>query len=86
MLIQAIMTAPVITVGPKTPVAEAAKKQRSKKVLAGVRPGSIILLHDGGGQTRPATRDALGPAIDYLKAEGYRFTFPVIGPQAQLKK
>jgi peptidoglycan/xylan/chitin deacetylase (PgdA/CDA1 family) len=44
-------------------------------VLAQVRPGAIILLHDGGGD-RSQTLAALPKIIAALKAEGYRFTTP----------
>jgi peptidoglycan/xylan/chitin deacetylase (PgdA/CDA1 family) len=37
-----------------------------------VRPGSIVLLHPMYG-SRAATRAALGPIIDGLRARGYRF-------------
>ena len=37
-----------------------------------VRPGSIVLLHPMYAG-REATRDAIGPAIDRLRAAGYRF-------------
>ncbi|QXC59424.1 polysaccharide deacetylase family protein [Aquihabitans sp. G128] len=49
-----------------------------RHVLDQVEPGAIILMHDGGGAERQPTIDALGLAIDHLKAEGYEFTFPVI--------
>ncbi|GAB2899757.1 polysaccharide deacetylase family protein [Neomicrococcus lactis] len=35
------------------------------------RPGSIILLHPWFGRT--ATQEAIGPVIDQLKEQGYRF-------------
>ncbi|MCU1496698.1 MAG: polysaccharide deacetylase [Acidimicrobiales bacterium] len=53
-----------------------------RNLLDQVDDGAVILMHDGGGKTRQPTLDALGLAIDHLKAQGYRFTFPVIGPQA----
>jgi peptidoglycan/xylan/chitin deacetylase (PgdA/CDA1 family) len=37
------------------------------------RPGSIILLHDGGDARREKTIDALPGIIDELRGEGYRF-------------
>jgi peptidoglycan/xylan/chitin deacetylase (PgdA/CDA1 family) len=37
-----------------------------------VRPGSIVVLH-GMYASRQATRDALGPIIDQLRARGYHF-------------
>lgn len=44
-------------------------------VMSQVRPGSIILLHDGGGD-RSQTLAALPMIIDNLKAQGYTFTTP----------
>lgn len=41
-------------------------------VLAQTRPGSIILLHPQY-KNREATRAAVGPIIDGLRARGYRF-------------
>ncbi len=41
-------------------------------VLAGVRPGAVVLLHDGGGE-RATTIEALGPLIRELKKRGYTF-------------
>lgn len=40
--------------------------------LAQVQPGSIILMHDGGGR-RSATLEALPELIDTLKGQGYEF-------------
>ena len=49
----------------------------SRRVLAGVRPGSIVLHHDGdgvrGGASRGQTVAALPGIIRGLKARGYRF-------------
>lgn len=42
------------------------------RVLAGARPGAVILLHDGGGN-RSNTLAALPTIIEKLRAEGYRF-------------
>ncbi|HLB25851.1 MAG TPA: polysaccharide deacetylase family protein, partial [Nitrospirota bacterium] len=55
-----------------------AKKDRIvRRILAKVRPGGIILLHDGSdGKTRPdrtATVEALKEIIPALKARGYEF-------------
>jgi len=47
------------------------------KVQAEVNPGAIILMHDGGGN-RGATVIALGLAIDWLRSQGYSFTFPLV--------
>jgi peptidoglycan/xylan/chitin deacetylase (PgdA/CDA1 family) len=43
-----------------------------RRVLAGVRSGSIVLMHDGGGP-RAETLAALPRIIDALRARGYRF-------------
>jgi peptidoglycan/xylan/chitin deacetylase (PgdA/CDA1 family) len=45
------------------------------RILSQVRPGAVILLHDGGG-FRANTVGMLAQLIDTLKAEGYRFTTP----------
>jgi peptidoglycan/xylan/chitin deacetylase (PgdA/CDA1 family) len=42
------------------------------RVTSAVRPGSIVVLHDGGGP-RDQTVAALPRIIDYLRARGYRF-------------
>ena len=41
-------------------------------VLSNVRPGSIVLMHDGGGD-RSQTVGALGAILDGLAARGYTF-------------
>lgn len=41
-------------------------------VLRGVKPGSVVLLHDGGGDRTP-TVQALPQIIDALRRQGYRF-------------
>jgi peptidoglycan/xylan/chitin deacetylase (PgdA/CDA1 family) len=43
-----------------------------KRVVGGVRPGAIVLMHDGGGD-RKQTIDALPNTIKQLKAMGYTF-------------
>jgi peptidoglycan-N-acetylglucosamine deacetylase len=43
-----------------------------QRVLNGVKPGSIVLMHDGGGP-REETLGALPEIIKGLKAKGYRF-------------
>ena len=48
-------------------------------VLGAVRPGSVILLHDGGGD-RSQTVALLGPLIKELKARGYGFATPATPP------
>jgi peptidoglycan/xylan/chitin deacetylase (PgdA/CDA1 family) len=45
------------------------------RVLAQVRPGGVILLHDGGGD-RSQTLAALGQLLDQLPKLGYHFTTP----------
>lgn len=40
-----------------------------------VRPGAVILLHDGGGN-RDQTMAALEQLLPWLTAQGYRFVFP----------
>jgi peptidoglycan/xylan/chitin deacetylase (PgdA/CDA1 family) len=44
----------------------------TQRVLSGVRPGSIVLMHDGGGP-RDQTLGALPEVIKGLKAKGYSF-------------
>ncbi|MCW3015690.1 MAG: polysaccharide deacetylase [Solirubrobacterales bacterium] len=51
---------------------EPGTKVIKKRVLDGVRAGSIVLMHDGGGQRRQ-TLAALPDIIRTLKARGYRF-------------
>jgi peptidoglycan/xylan/chitin deacetylase (PgdA/CDA1 family) len=41
-------------------------------VLRQVRPGSIVLLHDGGGD-RSQTAEALPAIVEGLLAQDYRF-------------
>lgn len=43
-----------------------------RRVLAGVKPGSIVLVHDGGGD-RSQTLAAIPSIIGTLKARGYTF-------------
>lgn len=49
-------------------------------VMQEVQPGSIILMHDGGGRSRATSYVALAYTIKLLKAQGYGFVFPVIDP------
>jgi peptidoglycan/xylan/chitin deacetylase (PgdA/CDA1 family) len=49
------------------------------RILPKVRPGSVILLHDGGGD-RSNTVAMLRPLIDHLKAMGWSFATPMFGP------
>lgn len=44
----------------------------TSRVLGGVRPGSIVLMHDGGGP-RGGTVDSLRASIRGLKKRGYKF-------------
>lgn len=44
-----------------------------KKVITNTRPGSIILLHDGGGESRENTVKALPVIIDKLREKGFEF-------------
>jgi peptidoglycan/xylan/chitin deacetylase (PgdA/CDA1 family) len=43
-----------------------------QRVLADVRPGAIVLMHDGGGD-RSATVASLDATIRSLERRGYRF-------------
>ncbi len=45
------------------------------RVVGQVKPGSIVLMHDGGGD-RSQTLAALPIIIDQLKAQGYTFVTP----------
>ncbi|WP_392477468.1 polysaccharide deacetylase family protein [Nostoc sp. C110] len=52
-------------------------------VLKGAKPGSIVLMHDGGGDRR-RTVEALPQIISGLKQQGYRFvTIPELLQMAQ---
>ena len=42
------------------------------RIVGAAQPGSIILMHDGGGD-RGGTLAALPAIIDTLRARGYRF-------------
>jgi peptidoglycan/xylan/chitin deacetylase (PgdA/CDA1 family) len=49
-------------------------------VMANVKPGAVILLHDGGGD-RSHTLAALPGLIDQLRAAGYEMVLPAtVGP------
>ncbi|TML38918.1 MAG: polysaccharide deacetylase family protein [Actinobacteria bacterium] len=52
-----------------------------QRILDRVRPGSVILMHDGGGD-RSQTVAMLRPLIDQLKARGFSFSTPVDEPPA----
>lgn len=42
------------------------------RAVGGTRPGSIVLMHDGGGP-RAGTAAAVGPIVRQLRAKGYSF-------------
>lgn len=46
-----------------------------RRLLDGVTPGAVVLLHDGGGD-RTQTVDAVARIIPELRADGWRFTRP----------
>lgn len=48
------------------------KKQLSAQVLNNIRPGDVILFHDGGGDRTP-TIEAIKEIIPALQDEGYSF-------------
>jgi peptidoglycan-N-acetylglucosamine deacetylase len=48
----------------------------AQRVLLRLRPGAIVLMHDGGGD-RSETVDALGWLLPHLAAAGWRFGLPV---------
>ncbi|MFK3985106.1 polysaccharide deacetylase family protein [Micromonospora sp. NPDC050397] len=45
------------------------------RLLDGVTPGAVVLMHDGGGD-RAQTVDAVDQVIPLLKSRGWRFTLP----------
>ncbi len=49
------------------------------EVMARLHPGSVILIHDGGGD-RSQTVESLAQIIDKIRGEGYAFT-TVCGPR-----
>ena len=51
---------------------EISASQIARRVVNGVRPGSVVLLHDGGGP-RHRTVTALGIILEELTEAGYRF-------------
>jgi peptidoglycan/xylan/chitin deacetylase (PgdA/CDA1 family) len=54
----------------------------ARETIGAVKPGSVVLLHDGGGD-RTATIDALTTIIRKLKKQGYTFvTLDEMGPSA----
>jgi peptidoglycan/xylan/chitin deacetylase (PgdA/CDA1 family) len=48
------------------------RKRIVKRVVDAVRPGAIVLLHDGGGN-RSQTVAAVPHIVRRLRARGYRF-------------
>lgn len=60
------------TVDPQDWRDDATADSIAAQVLSGVRPGAVVLLHDGGGD-QSATIDALPRIIDGLRAQGYQF-------------
>lgn len=65
-------------IDPRDWVAGESPKLIVSTVLRKVRPGSIVLLHDGGGDARH-TIEALPDLIRGLRHRGYRFV-PIPGP------
>lgn len=45
------------------------------RLLTGITPGSVVLMHDGGGD-RTQTVDAVAAVIPRLRADGWRFSLP----------
>lgn len=45
------------------------------RLLTGVTPGAVVLMHDGGGD-RSQTVDAVDRVVPLLRADGWRFTRP----------
>lgn len=46
-----------------------------RRIREGIRPGGVVLLHDGGGD-RTQTVEAVDQVIPVLKAEGWKFDRP----------
>ena len=46
-----------------------------RRLLEGITPGAVVLLHDGGGD-RGQTIDAVARIVPELRADGWRFTRP----------
>jgi peptidoglycan/xylan/chitin deacetylase (PgdA/CDA1 family) len=46
-----------------------------RRFLAGLTPGAVVLLHDGGGD-RSQTVEMVDRIIPILRAQGWRFTLP----------
>jgi peptidoglycan/xylan/chitin deacetylase (PgdA/CDA1 family) len=49
-----------------------------QRLLDGITPGSVVLLHDGGGDRRQ-TVAAMDTVIPLLRARNWRFTLPAFG-------
>jgi peptidoglycan-N-acetylglucosamine deacetylase len=45
------------------------------RILTGVTPGAVVLLHDGGGD-RTQTVDAVAAVIPRLRSDGWHFSLP----------
>jgi peptidoglycan/xylan/chitin deacetylase (PgdA/CDA1 family) len=45
------------------------------RILTGVTPGAVVLLHDGGGD-RTQTIDAVAAVIPRLRSDGWHFSLP----------
>jgi peptidoglycan/xylan/chitin deacetylase (PgdA/CDA1 family) len=53
------------------------------RVVGAVKPGSVVIMHDGGeGQDRSQTVAALPVIIEQLRAQGYSFVVPSTSPPA----
>jgi peptidoglycan/xylan/chitin deacetylase (PgdA/CDA1 family) len=51
------------------------------RVVGAVKPGSVVIMHDGGeGQDRSQTVAALPVIIEQLRAQGYTFVVPPTAP------
>jgi peptidoglycan/xylan/chitin deacetylase (PgdA/CDA1 family) len=45
------------------------------RLLTGIEPGSVVLMHDGGGD-RTQTVEAVAEVVPRLRADGWRLTVP----------
>ncbi len=66
------MRAALWTIDPRDWCEDATAAEIVAHVTAAARPGSIVVLHDGGGD-QSATIAALPALIDTLRAQGYQF-------------
>jgi len=71
-LAEAGMRSALWTVDPQDWRSDATAEAIVARVMAEVRPGAVVVLHDGGGD-RSETVRALPALIDRLRAEGYGF-------------